>query len=771
TTASSGGNISATGGATITANGVCWSTTTGPTVLNSKTSDTPVQSGAFTSSLTGLAAGTTYYVRAYATNSAGTAYGSEVSFTTISISVPTLSTTAATGITATTASSGGSISATGGATITANGVCWSTTTGPTVLNSKTSDTPVQSGAFTSSLTGLAAGTTYYVRAYATNSAGTAYGSEVSFTTSAAPSGLPTFSGVGSNNQTSSTTMGFGSILSAGGSAITAEGGGWSTSPNPTLADSTAPSLGLVQTGPYPFNLTGLTPGATYHLRAYATNSAGTAYSNDLTFAAGMPSLSTMPVTATSLTSLSTGGSSGNTAGSTLTAVGVCWSTTANPTVADSKTSDTIPNGNFPPYNFYSNITGLSTGTTYHIRAYASNSYGVSYGDEILYTAGVAGLGSCGLVGVGTDGTAATATSSIINNFGVPISAIGFCYSTTNAKPTLSDSQVSAALVQSGTFTGSLTGLTVGINYYVCAYATNSNGTAYSATTTFMPSIPATVPTVTTTAVSSITRTTASSGGSVTATGGAYVSAVGVCWSTTSGPTVALSTKTSDTSVQSGSYTSSLTGLIAGTTYFVRAYATNSAGTAYGSEVTFTTPALALPTLSTLTANSISNTSAYSGGSTSATGGATITANGVCWSTTTNPTIANKKTTDGSGIGGYASAITGLTSGTTYYVKAYATNSAGTAYGNELTFNTTSVTATLSTAPVTETTTNSAVSGGFISANGGTAVTIRGVCWSTAQMPTISDSKTVDGAGDGSFTSTLKGLIPGATYHVRAYATN
>ncbi|MDB9883967.1 DUF1566 domain-containing protein [Cyclobacteriaceae bacterium] len=98
--------------------------------------------------------------------------------------VPTLSsTTAASSITGTTSSNGGVISNDGGASVTARGVAWSTSTAPTISDSYTTD-GTGTGTFTSSLTGLTPGTTYYVRAYATNSVGTAYGAEVSFTTAA-----------------------------------------------------------------------------------------------------------------------------------------------------------------------------------------------------------------------------------------------------------------------------------------------------------------------------------------------------------------------------------------------------------------------------------------------------------------------------------------------------------------------------------------------------------------------------------------------------------
>ena len=84
---------------------------------------------------------------------------------------------------------------------------------------------------------------------------------------------------------------------------------------------------------------------------------------------------------------------------------------------------------------------------------------------------------------------------------------------------------------------------------------------------------------------------------------------------------------------------------------------------------------------------LTSTTATSGGTVSADAGASVTARGVCWSITSNPTIDNSKTTDGSGIGAFTSAITGLTSGTTYYVRSYATNSVGTTYGPEISFTT------------------------------------------------------------------------------------
>ena len=181
TSAISGGNVTDDNGNIITARGLCWSTSQNPTTANSITTESGT-TGSFTSSITGLTPNATYYVRAYATNVAGTTYGSQVSFTTPYLPPIISATTAATAISATSATSGGNVTDDNGNIITARGLCWSTSQNPTTANSITTESGT-TGSFTSSITGLTTNTTYYVRAYATNVAGTTYGTQVSFITS------------------------------------------------------------------------------------------------------------------------------------------------------------------------------------------------------------------------------------------------------------------------------------------------------------------------------------------------------------------------------------------------------------------------------------------------------------------------------------------------------------------------------------------------------------------------------------------------------------
>jgi uncharacterized protein (TIGR02145 family) len=189
-----------------------------------------------------------------------------------------------------------------------------------------------------------------------------------------------------------------------------------------------------------------------------------------------------------------------------------------------------------------------------------------------------------------------------------------------------------------------------------------------------------VPTILVASVNKITQTSATSGGEVTSDGGSAVTSRGVCWSSDKIPTTS-DNKTTDGS-GSGTFTSSVIGLNPGATYNIRAYAINASGTAYSIALTFT--ALSYATvLTTAPFSAITTTTAKSGGDVPNDAGAPVTARGVCWNTSSNPTIGNNKTIDGSGPGAFTSSLTGLTPNTNYYIRAYATTSTATSYGNEL----------------------------------------------------------------------------------------
>ena len=181
----------------------------------------------------------------------------------------------------------------------------------------------------------------------------------------------------------------------------------------------------------------------------------------------------------------------------------------------------------------------------------------------------------------------------------------------------------------------------------------------------------------------------------------------------------------------------------------------------------------LPVITTSAVTSVSYSTAQSGYVIKSIGGTTITEKGICWSTTTNPTTADNKIISTVFTPTASLALTGLTAGSTIYIRAYATNSYGTSYGEQLTFPTLSY-----SLPVVETvsavynyTTNKATCLVNVKSNGGCALTERGICWSTSRNPTISNTKYASGMTIGQFYALMSNLNLNSTYYVRGYATN
>jgi uncharacterized membrane protein len=383
--ATGGGNVTNAGNATVTARGVCWNTTGNPTLQNCINFTTNGNgTGSFTSNITGLSDGVTYYVKAYATNSEGTGYGTQVNFTTLAITLPTVTTAAITNPTTNSATGGGNVTNSGNTTVTARGVCWNTTGNPTLQNCINFTTNGNgTGSFTSNITGLTDGVTYYVKAYATNGEGTGYGTQVNFTTMAIT--LPTVTTTTITNPTTNSATGGGNVTNAGNSTVTARGVCWNTNGNPTLQNCINFTTNGSGTGSFISNITGLSDGVTYYVKAYATNVEGTGYGTQVNFttlAITLPTLTTAAITNPTSNSATGGGNVTNSGNATVTARGVCWNTTGNPTLQNciNFTSDGSGTGSFS-----SNLTGLTPSTTYFVKAFAQNSEGTAYGNQVNFT--------------------------------------------------------------------------------------------------------------------------------------------------------------------------------------------------------------------------------------------------------------------------------------------------------------------------------------------------------------------------------------------------
>ena len=572
--------------------------------------------------------------------------------------------------------------------------------------------------------------------------------------------------------TATSAVGGGDVVEDGRADVTARGVCWSLVENPTVADAhTNDGAGL---GSFVSNITGLTPNTAYYVRAYATNSEGTSYGKQINFMTleeimELATVKTSLVTSITSSTAVAGGDVTADGGTEVTAKGVCWSTSQEPTIEGEHTENGAGTGEFT-----AELSGLEQNTTYYVRAYAINKEGTAYGEEVSFTTLQENVVVKPMVTTleiaGLSQTTAVAGGNVTSDGGAEVTARGVCWSTSQ-EPTVEGEHTTDGS-GTGEYQSNLSGLTANTTYYVRAYATNSEGTAYGEEISFTTLEEHIVvePTVVTISVSEVTETTAVTGGNVTSDGGGEVSARGVCWSTSQDPTVEGSHTTDGTGT--GEFVSNLTDLNDNTTYYVRAYATNEQGTSYGEQMSFTTVKhIDLPEVTTVEPTEIATTSAKTGGNVISDGGSEVTAKGVCWSTSQNPTLSDSFSTDGIGLGEYLSIINGLTINTTYYVRAYATNEAGTAYGEEFSFTTLCDLPTVITTAITNVEIATAKGGGNVTADGGAEVTARGLCWATHLEPTIEDSFLVEGAGLGEFTCDITGLNENTRYYVRAYATN
>lgn len=277
-------------------------------------------------------------------------------------------------------------------------------------------------------------------------------------------------------------------------------------------------------------------------------------------------------------------------------------------------------------------------------------------------------------------TSATFKGHVISDGRHAVTERGFCYAKTDYPTIDNNHKVSGKGI--GEFMSSVSDLESNTTYYVCAYATNEMGTAYSRTIKFTTSNG--LPTITTVSVTNITAKSAICNADVTSDGGFGITACGVCWSTTSATPTIADAHTSEV-VRSGAFAANVTNLSASTTYYIRAYATNENGTSYGETKSFTTTQ-GLPTVTTTDpGENITSTSIATGGNVTDDGGFTVTARGVVYSTLPYPTLANaSKVASGSGTGYFSANITNVSPDRNiYYVRAYATNINGTTYGEQI----------------------------------------------------------------------------------------
>ena len=652
------------------------------------------------------------------------------------------------------------------------------------------------GTFTGSINNLIPGTTYYVNAFATNAVGTIYSADVTFTTTATP--VVTTNSV--HNITCSSAIGGGTVVYDGGVQITDRGVCWSTQPEPTLDDySFSEGFG---TGDFTCVLSELENNTIYYVRAYATNNLATVYGESVSF-------STLDSTFTC--GVSTIRDYDGNLYHTVAIGTQCWT-------KENMRSTHFPDGTQIP------LSATASATT-AARCYPNgNADNVGeYGYLYTWSAGMHGNPPTDEQGICPDGWHIPDNGDWQKLFGyvgsIPLYACGGSsgnYSKALAADYAWLSASGSCVIGSGISNNNATDFTMlpagendgsysdfrsmaGFHSSSHDYETSckifyfyrDDPNAFSPICTMINRMESLrclrdIPlnkmdiVVVTKAADSITTTSAVIPYTVGIYGNVSLFSSGVCWSTEPAPSLSDNTLYGP-SVVAGDLSLQLTDLESNTVYYVRAFATNDDGTVYGRQRMFHTldslnagsanPTPILPIVKTLNvANGFNGTYAYCDGNVQFDGYSTVTERGICWGLDSEPTISGLHMSSGSGTGAFTAKANGLTPGITYYLRAYATNSAGTAYGEDITFTVPSLPG-VTTAPISQNSGISAVSGGTIDYDGDDIILACGICWDTTPSPSLAGMHTVEHPNSNTFVSMMEELTPATTYYVRAYVTN
>ena len=761
TTATLTSKVTYHGGETVTEVGFYYSTESDVDPETSQKVSRIYSEDTFSIEVANLGINTKYYVKAYAINSAGTAYSEINSFKTES-SVPSVQTIGVADITPESALLSGSVLSDNGASITERGFVWIQGDGtPTVDSHKLTATGT-TGEFTSSLTGLEPNKKYSFRAYATNSKGTAYGEIMTFSTVA---GLPVLSSVDVSAITSTSATFASTVTDHGGETVSEVGFYYSTDETVDPATSVKVTQKYAKDA-FTSQIADLAIFTKYYVKAYATNSAGTAYSDVVEFKtlASTPVVNTVGSSDITFNSATLSGRVVTDNGAAITERGFVWiKGEGTPTTSSNKVKVNGTTGDFT-----ASLSDLEPNVTYSYCAYAVNELGTSYGAVMKFET-IKGLPTLGPVNVSNvTSNAASFSGSVTGHGGETVSEIGFYYSTDAAVDPSSSVKVNLAY-SSDSFSSSVSGLAVNTKYYVKSYARNSVGTVYSGVISFTTL--ADVPVVNTVGSSDVTSNSAVLSGKVVTDNGATITERGFVWVQGEGTPTTSSLKLTTTGT-TGDFSATIKDLAPNQKYSFRAYAINSVGTSYGETKSFTT-SVTKPSLNPVTFSSITSTSATFSSKVSSHGGATVTEVGFYYSTdsTVDPDKSlkvNRTYTSDS----FSISISELAINTKYYVKAYAVNSAGTVYSDIASFTTLASTPVVNTVGSSEISSTGAVLSGTVVTDNGAAITERGFVYMLGEgSPTTSSQKLTVSGTTGDFTASLKDLEPNKKYSFRAYAVN
>lgn len=677
-----------------------------PTIGDSKTSGqlfdrttpTPID---FSTQLKDLKINTDYKVRAYATIESETVYGDEVSFKTLNIIQPGVQTLNAENISHISANLKGSITTKGTYPISEYGIVWGTSLNPeNTLSTKVAfakNVTVFPTPFSIDAKALSPSTTYYYRAYVIANNTVSYGEGKTFKTLDVVQ--PEIRTDDATNITINTAVLKGTVLKKGSYPVTEYGICWSTSKTPTTANSKASLSGDVTTFPktYTVNAAGLNKNTSYYYRAYIVSNGVTSYGEEKTFKTAdivQPGIKTENVNELFANSARLSGSITSKGTFDISEYGICWNTSANPTTNNSKASNS---GNPPsvPHTYILSATNLNPSTTYHFRAYVISNGVVSYGeDKTFKTPDIVqpGIKTENVNEVFTN--SARLSGSITSKGTFDISEFGICWST-NANPTTNNSKASnygnpPSVPYS--YILSATNLNPSTTYHFRAYVISNGVVSYGEDKTFITNNVINAD-IRTDGVARISVNSALLSGTVTNKGTNGVTEYGLCWGTNANPAVNNQKVTYNGDVPNAPYSfnATATGLNPSTTYHYRAYAVTNGNVIYGSDQSFRTLDVVMPTVTTVGSSLSSGQIVNLLGQITSGGSYGISEYGFCYSSDTgNPTINNSKVSGFSNPSGYpfnySFSLGDARFATLYYYRAYVISNGSVIYGAVKTFN-------------------------------------------------------------------------------------
>ena len=510
---------------------------------------------------------------------------------------------------------------------------------------------------------------------------------------------------------------------------------------------------------------------TYYVQAYAKNRLGTEYGEVRSFnLSGTTIVTTLEPTNVSSSGVTLNGRIESVGTPAFSEKGFCYGKSGDPTISDTK----VIVGGINSGDFTYTCTGLSSNTTYYVRAYAIQNGQVHYGTSLSFSTDMTSTSVSTSGATNVTATSATLNGSIIKEGSPAYSEKGFCYATT-PNPTISSIKLIISGTGEGDYSITVNSLSYNTTYYYKAYAIQNGKVIYGSEVSFNTGYTEAV--VYTSSATNVTPSSATLNGTIANAGSPAYSERGFCYSNSPNPTIN-NMKKVVSGTGEGNYAANISGLSYNTTYYYKAYVIQNGTPIYGSEVSFSSGYTKAVVETNSSATDIKYESAKLGFTIKNVGDPKCTEAGICYGTSSNPTIYGDKVVGSISTYLQKKDVTGLQENTTYYYRAYVIQDGEAVYGNTFSFKT-AMRPSVSTLEVSNLQNQYGLMNmwqvqlnGKINSVGNPTITGCGFKYSTNGDPESGGTNvSASGSSAGNFSASLSSLKSNTTYYVRAYVKN